>query len=111
MMDVSGLPGFEAIRLRFLKRLNDKIAVIQDAFAAMTAHNNPELAPKLALARDELHMISGSAGSLGMVQIGDQARLCENLTIAFLDRLDPDIAEMQVQYEHFISLVEYIQSK
>ena len=87
------LPGLERVKLRFLSMLEDRQREIAThALAAWDGETLDDINGNLIMARDILHKISGSAGSLGFMSLGNHARHCETQIIEHLEGPDADLA-------------------
>lgn len=83
---VHELPGIARIRARFVEMLEDRQKEIAaSALAAWDATSAAYINENLGNARAILHQIAGSAGSLGLVELGDTARSCEEDIIDHLE--------------------------
>ncbi|NNE51170.1 MAG: Hpt domain-containing protein [Sulfitobacter sp.] len=90
---ISELPGLDRVRARFLDMLvprHEQIAA--HAVAAWDGETVEEINGNLAAAQAILHQIAGTAGSLGLVDLGAKAHACENEIIDHLKGPDADLA-------------------
>ncbi|MCB1379401.1 MAG: Hpt domain-containing protein [Alphaproteobacteria bacterium] len=76
------MPGLERIRTRFLDMLSERLTEID----RLCDPSVSGLSPRDALTQVQmiLHKIAGTAGTLGMNDLGDKARAGENVIIDFL---------------------------
>ncbi|MCB1342107.1 MAG: Hpt domain-containing protein [Pseudooceanicola sp.] len=98
------LPGLERIRARFLDMLVERLGDIDRLC-------DPELSglgPREALEQVQaiLHKIAGTAGTLGMTQLGDTARNGENTIISYLGTGKPGNEAVYRSVAEFIILAE-----
>ena len=79
------LPGLSRVRARFIEMLGPRQEQIaMHAVAAWDGKSAAEICDHLNAAKAILHQIAGSAGSLGMADLGEMAHRCENEIIAHL---------------------------
>lgn len=72
------LPGLDRIKTRFITMLEERQGEIaHHAFGAWDGTEPNEVRDHLEAARDILHKIAGSAGSLGFGPLGQAASDCE----------------------------------
>lgn len=92
-VSVEVLSGMEKIKVRFLDLLeNRQCDIASNALAAWDAQTMEQADSHLAAARDILHQIAGSAGSLGFGTLGQAARECETSIIYHLENRVPNTA-------------------
>ncbi|UOA29066.1 hypothetical protein DSM107133_03825 (plasmid) [Pseudosulfitobacter sp. DSM 107133] len=99
--------GLEKIRERFLDLLvTRQQSIAHHAVLAYESLSLEEVNGNLAAARDILHQIAGTAGSLGFDDLGIAARTCENDIISHLNGPDNDLAlcpdALLVQIDEFV---------
>lgn len=81
------------IKVRFLDLLESRqFDIASHALAAWNAQTTEQADRHLGAARDILHQIAGSAGSLGFGPLGQAARECESSIIYHLANRVPDTA-------------------
>lgn len=83
MTELSAFPGLEGVRGRFMALLATRCATIREELRLVL---NDRDKAREAFHRIErvLHMIAGSAGTLGMPRLGNRARACEYTISAHL---------------------------
>jgi HPt (histidine-containing phosphotransfer) domain-containing protein len=82
---VTELPGLSRVRARFIEMLGPRQEQIaMHAIAAWDGKTAADICDNLDAAKAILHQIAGSAGSLGMGELGEMAHQCENEIIAHL---------------------------
>jgi len=87
------MPGLDRIRDRFVDLLADrKVSIAQHALAAWDAETAEEININLENARNILHQIAGTAGTVGFPQLGETAHQCETQIIAHLEGPYADLA-------------------
>ncbi|QUJ76713.1 Hpt domain-containing protein [Sulfitobacter albidus] len=87
------LPGLDKIRARFVEMLEERSSrIAQHALAAWDAETAEEINRNLSDAKDILHQIAGSAGTVGFPELGAMAQECEMEIIAHLDGEYADLA-------------------
>lgn len=87
------MPGLERIRDRFIEMLEDRKAMIaQHALAAWDGETAEEINANLENARNILHQIAGTAGTVGFPDLGTTAQQCEAQIIAHLEGDYADLA-------------------
>lgn len=101
------MSGLEKIRGRFLDLLvTRQQSIAHHAVLAYEGQTLDEVNGNLAAARDILHQIAGTAGSLGFDDLGHAARSCENDIVAHLTGPDNDLAlcpdALLVQIDDFV---------
>jgi HPt (histidine-containing phosphotransfer) domain-containing protein len=101
------MPGIERIRARFIEMLGDRQAQIaQHALLAWDGQTLEDINDNLAAAQGILHQIAGSAGSIGLAELGNSARACELKIAAHLEGPDADLAicpgELIFQVDSFV---------
>ncbi|MGJ8546233.1 MAG: Hpt domain-containing protein [Sulfitobacter sp.] len=90
---MSELPGLANVRKRFLVLLEERYSSIAEhALTAWDSEDSAEAVNELGEARDILHKIAGTAGSLGFTALGDKARACELEIIEHFETADLDAA-------------------
>lgn len=94
MKDLIGeLPGLDKIRAKFIVLLGDRqMEIAKHALAAWDGQTVAQVNNNLEAAQYFLHQIAGSAGSLGLVELGQAAQECEGSIIAHLEGPDADLA-------------------
>lgn len=109
MMDggMDMVSGLERIRVRFLELLvTRQQSIARHTLLAYESQTLEEVNGNLAAARDVLHQIAGTAGSLGFADLGTAARTCENDIVAHLNGPDNDLAlcpdALLVQIDDFV---------
>lgn len=88
MMDgtMDMVSGLEKIRGRFLDLLKTRQQnIAHHAVLAYDSTSMAEVNVNLSAARDILHQIAGTAGSLGFEDLGNSARHCENEIVTHLN--------------------------
>ncbi len=104
------LPGLARVREKFLSLLDDRCgAIAEHSLAAWKATDHTEQKSHLSAAGTTLHQIAGSAGSLGLQELGEAARSCEEAIIAFVNEpaAQPDKCSDIVM--EIVSFVTYCQ--
>ncbi|MGB5864786.1 MAG: Hpt domain-containing protein [Sulfitobacter sp.] len=87
------LPGIEQIRLRFLDLLESrKSTIAQHALAAWDGETAEGINDDLQTARNLLHQIAGTAGTVGYADLGMSAHECEGRIIDHLEGKYADLA-------------------
>lgn len=87
------MPGMDRIRLRFLDLLHDrKTNIAQHALAAWDGETIDVINQNLEQARNILHQIAGTAGTVGYPELGIVAQQCEAQIIAHLEGAYADLA-------------------
>ncbi len=87
------MPGLEKIRARFVEMLSDrKVRIAQHALAAWDGESAEEINANLEAAKNILHKIAGTAGTVGFSDLGTCAHLCEEEIIAHLEGDYADLA-------------------
>lgn len=82
---VAELPGLSRVRARFIEMLGPRQEQIAlHAIAAWDGKTSEDICDNLDAAKGILHQIAGTAGSLGMAELGEAAHRCENEIIAHL---------------------------
>jgi HPt (histidine-containing phosphotransfer) domain-containing protein len=88
------MPGLDRIRDRFIDMLEDrKTMIAQHALAAWDAETAEDINANLEDARNILHQIAGTAGTVGFPQLGSTAQQCETQII---EHLDGDYADLAI---------------
>lgn len=88
------LPGLTRIKARFMLLLADRqYEISRHALAAWDARDGRERNDELAAAQHILHLIAGSAGSLGFGDLGQAARACEQSILDYIGAQDAASAE------------------
>ncbi|MFD2740262.1 Hpt domain-containing protein [Sulfitobacter aestuarii] len=103
------LPGLERIRARFVLMLSNRQAQIAEhALSAWDGETLEDINGNLAAAQAILHQIAGSAGSIGLPELGRSARDCELAIARHLEGPDADLAicpgELIHQLDGFVLL-------
>jgi len=79
------LPGLARVREKFLSLLDERCsAIAEHNLSAWQATDHTKQKSHLSAAGTTLHQIAGSAGSLGLEELGEAARCCEEAIIAFV---------------------------
>lgn len=87
------MPGMDRIRARFIELLEDrKSNIAQHALAAWDGESVDVINSNLELARNILHQIAGTAGTVGHPDLGTIAQQCEAQIIAHLEGPYADLA-------------------
>jgi len=87
------MPGLDRIRLRFLDLLHDrKTSIAQHALAAWDGETTDVINENLEHARNILHQIAGTAGTVGYPELGAAAQQCEAQIISHLEGDYADLA-------------------
>lgn len=93
ILDDGLMPGLEKIRERFISMLvNRQSEIAVHALTAWDGDSAEIINENLGHARDILHKIAGSSGSLGFTALGNAARACETEIIAHLEGEYADLA-------------------
>ena len=80
------LPGLARVREKFLSLLEDRCGkIVEYTLAAWQATEDTEKRTHLTVAGTILHQIAGTAGSLGLQDLGEAAQSCEQAIIDFMD--------------------------
>lgn len=91
---VTELPGLTRVRARFIEMLGPRQEQIAlHAIAAWDGKVAEDINENLNAAKAILHQIAGSAGSLGLNDLGEKAHICENEIIAHLKSPEANQAE------------------
>ncbi len=104
MSDLPNLPGLEEIRKRFFARLTEKIVQVESAWVALETPNDPTTAEHLRAAEAVLHSVAGAAGTLGLKDIGNLARSCEETIIALTRRGEGSSADLRANLSDFLQI-------
>ena len=87
------MPGIDHIRAHFVVLLEDrKAGIAQHALAAWDGETVEDINSHLEHARNTLHQIAGTAGTLGFDALGATAERCEAQINAHLDGPYADLA-------------------
>ncbi len=87
------IPGLDRIRDRFVDMLGDrKTTIAQHALAAWDGKTADDINANLTAARATLHLIAGTAGTVGFPELGHSALHCEQEIIDHLDGPDAVLA-------------------
>ena len=87
------LPGLDRIRDRFVDLLEDrKSSIAQHVLTAWDGETTDEINGNLVSARNILHQIAGTAGTVGFHDLGTTAHQCEAQIIAHLEGPYADLA-------------------
>lgn len=87
------MPGMDRIRLHFVDLLDDrKTSIAQHALAAWDGEDTETINTNLEAARNILHQIAGTAGTVGFPSLGTTAQQCEAQIIAHLEGPYADLA-------------------
>jgi len=87
------MPGMDRIKHRFLELLHDrKTSIAQHALAAWDGETVELINSNLEEARNILHQIAGTAGTVGFPDLGAVAQQCEAQIIAHLEGDYADLA-------------------
>ena len=87
------LPGMDRIRVRFIELLEErKSNIAQYALAAWDGETLEVINGNLEQARNILHQIAGTAGTVGYPELGLTAQQCEAEIIAHLEGPYADLA-------------------
>lgn len=100
------LPGLERIRLRFLDMLVERLSDLERLCREM-AKDDPQ-SNALRELQSIMHKIAGSAGTLGLQDLGDTARICENQIIDHLDTGTTVLPEIYQSLGEFAEKAEYL---
>lgn len=106
MSDISMLPGLAEIRQRFFLRLSEKIIHLENALAALSTPDNPSKSERLLAAEAVLHSVAGAAGTLGLADISDRARGCEEAIIALTRRGEGSEARLRSDLLEFLQIAK-----
>lgn len=93
------IPGLERIRARFLDMLVDRLTEIE------TLCEEPST-DSLRQSQQILHKIAGSAGTLGLQDLGETARVCETRIIEFLDTGNMELSQVYQSLGDFAEIAE-----
>lgn len=110
MKDIAAeLPGIARIRMHFLSLLGERQATLAGhALAAWEADTPQAVTENLAAAEGILHQIAGSAGSLGLDDLGEAAHLCEMAIMEYLQGDDtpsgPCPVEIMERIDAYVAL-------
>jgi len=104
MSNADLLPGIARIRARFVGMLGDRLSELE----SLVAGGNGIVPEPAALndAKAILHKIAGSAGTLGLQDLGEAARTCENDIICYLDTGAPGLPKIFNDLGDFAELAE-----
>lgn len=94
--------GLNRIRTQFLIKLSERRdLILQYALAAAEASHQNDVARNLSRAKDVLHQIAGTAGTLGFGTFGADARRLEE-AIAAIDttNVPDDLYEQLLKFAH-----------
>ncbi len=99
--------GLEKIRGRFLDLLKTRQQnIAHHAVLAYDSTTIEDVNTNLAAARDILHQIAGTAGSLGFEKLGISARHCENEIVTHLNTPNDELTlcpdGLLVQLDDFV---------
>ncbi|WP_299565913.1 Hpt domain-containing protein [uncultured Sulfitobacter sp.] len=87
------LPGLEKIRDRFVDMLDArKTDIARHALAAWDGETAQEITDNLTAAKATLHLIAGTAGTVGFSELGHNAQQCEQEIINHLEGPYADLA-------------------
>lgn len=92
-------PGLERIRARFLEMLDERLTEMERL--SKDPSRESLLASQLIL-----HKIAGSAGTLGLADLGERARICENQIISHLDSGAPRLRRVYRSLGRFAAEAE-----
>ena len=81
--------GVERVRTRFLDMLVDQLGELAQLWSPVKLDGDPD-DHVLVTSSGILHKISGSAGTLGLADLGDAARACETAIISHRRADRPD---------------------
>lgn len=101
-------PELDRIRARFIAMLDDRL--LQLGALGANAQSPAQLQANLLQSLNILHKIAGSAGTLGLAQLGDRARACEDQIICHLANGEPDLAEIRRQIDAFADMARAVAS-
>jgi len=82
------IPGFGALRLKYLDQLAERQLVVSEKLTALKSIDRAEARQNLWDAHEFLHQISGSAGSFGFHALGEAARVCDAHIAGHLHQTD-----------------------
>ncbi len=103
MAGANEIPGLSRIRNRFLSTLVEREAEIEQARAKLRDANHAPL-PALLSAESILHKIAGSAGTLGLAELGAAARHCEEVIIDYREQGKGSVRDMANLLDQFLEL-------
>ena len=87
------MPGLDRIRDRFVEMLSDrKTTIAQHALAAWDGETVDDINNNLTAAKATLHLIAGTAGTVGFPELGRSAQHCEQEIIDHLEGPYADLA-------------------
>lgn len=79
------IPGLDRVRCRFLEKLNEREQRLSKAIAtSRTSFSRRERAAALDECQQILHKLAGTAGTIGLHDIGEGAQYCEDAIRKFL---------------------------
>ncbi|MBL3705474.1 hypothetical protein GI582_22490 [Sulfitobacter sp. BDSS02] len=104
MMDEQMIPGIGRIRARFLDMLPDRLNELEEFFAEMDEDSLDMEA--LDQSQGILHKIAGTAGTLGLQELGDMARTCENNIVGLMKKGTPDLEQVFIDLGRFFAIAE-----
>jgi len=85
------LPGLQRVRDRFIALLKDRqLLIARHTLAAWDGVTAQEVNENLHAVQHILHQIAGSAGSIGLAELGEQAQECEMLINSHLESAHVD---------------------
>ena len=104
MMDEQMIPGIGRIRARFLDMLPDRLNELEEFFTEMQEDSLDMEA--LDQSQGILHKIAGTAGTLGLQELGDMARTCENNIVGLMKNGTPDLEQVFIDLGRFFAIAE-----
>lgn len=99
---VQALPGIARIRERFLAMQNDRHDALEDYLT--TINSGEDCHAALRGARDILHKIAGTAGSLGFAELGEAAVKAEAVVQDHIDINIHDRSAVTEELDRFLEL-------
>lgn len=110
------MPGLDRIKSKFLALLEVRQAdIAYHSLAAWKSSDPAETQTQLRAVQNILHLIVGSAGTLGFNFLGEAARSHEESIIEFLENTDDDSAEVPDDFlnhmDSFISRCQTVMQK
>ncbi|MCR8726088.1 Hpt domain-containing protein [Frigidibacter sp. ROC022] len=96
------LPGIARIRERFLEMHDERHDALEDALTLISSGEDCQQA--LLTARDILHKIAGSAGSLGFADLGEAAGKAETVVQEHIDTNFRDQTPVTEELDRFLEL-------
>ena len=105
MSHAATLPGLDAIRARFLHLLDERRATVAAGLGELGASDTGE-ADALRRIQAEVHKVSGTAGTLGLTDLGSAAERCDRAILEHLRDGAPPLSAVSRSVELFLSEAE-----